>query len=197
MSLIQSLFIISTIYSAYGINIKQFTVGAYILEPYDYDYNSHLIIEMWGSGASGDNNFAGGAGGYLKLLIPSMETTWIINVGTHSANTTFASIYNEYFFSAGGGNNMYGGINYISNNKEIKEILNINGQSNECFNIDNKYEIIISCAGGASPYGGKGGNSEIYLTSGEILFNSTCGSFPAGGGGIKNIGGDGLMNIYY
>lgn len=164
--------LINTITYTQQIKLDTYTKGSIILEPINYEYKTHFIIEMWGGGSDGNNNDCGSSGGYLKILVPSLETTWIINIGTNNQNTTFASIYNEYFFVA----SCCGENNYIYNKyNDIEIYYDINGSSQI------KYDV----------------NSEIFCNGGITQFSGLSGMMPGGGGNINKTGGYGMMNIYY
>lgn len=70
--------------------VLQFTVGNYILFPYDYSYATHIVVEMWGGGGAGNsyNGHGGASGGYVKVIIPTRQQVFNITVGRGGTPTT-------------------------------------------------------------------------------------------------------------
>jgi hypothetical protein len=134
------------------------------------------MVELWGAGSGGGNNFGGRAGGYGKgILTVSPGLTYSVNVGAGgNAFLTCNSVTS--WWSTSGGNTTFGSLyaNGGSGNMNIYGCGNTNnGISNATFNIT-----------GAGPSGTVGGVGVLGIGSGANSPIGTSAPYPSGGNGL-------------
>lgn len=187
--------------------------GQYNLTQKDYNFNSQIIVEIWGAGAGGNSgNYAGGGGSYIKAVINSTKTLHIsVGKGGFGASGSYppycqnptnvgqygesSSITNDDINLIAGGGCVFHDKMKCSNENTIsgKNILineNLTGMAGTLTIVQ------YLCNSGTKVYNGQGGNGAMGGIGGKKNdgpYTPVHGTKPGGGGSSNYPARDGLF----